>query len=46
VLDQFKGNARERADSFVESINDAFVERLPDLEWIDQETKDRAVEKV
>ncbi|KAI9284616.1 hypothetical protein BC943DRAFT_343385 [Umbelopsis sp. AD052] len=46
VLDQFKGDARERADSFVESINDAFVDRLPDLEWIDDTTKARAVEKV
>jgi endothelin-converting enzyme len=46
VLDQFKGDARERADSFVESINDAFVDRLPELTWIDETTKKRAVEKV
>jgi endothelin-converting enzyme len=46
VLDQFKGDAKERADSFVESINDAFVDRLPDLTWIDETTKKRAVEKV
>jgi endothelin-converting enzyme len=46
VLDKFGGNAKERADEFVNSIKDVFLERLPKLEWIDQETREKAEEKV
>lgn len=46
VIDKFGGNAKERADDFVNSIKEAFLNRLPDLEWIDSVTREKAVEKV
>lgn len=46
VIDKFGGDAKERADDFVNSIKEVFLERLPDLEWIDDKTREKAVEKV
>ncbi|KAI8875509.1 zincin, partial [Backusella circina FSU 941] len=46
VLEKFGGDAKSRADEFVNSIKQAFLERLPKLSWLDDETRTRAVEKV
>ncbi|KAI9486799.1 MAG: hypothetical protein EXX96DRAFT_474168 [Benjaminiella poitrasii] len=46
VIDKFGGNAKERADEFVNSIKEVFLKRLPSLEWIDDKTREKAVEKV
>jgi len=46
VLSRFAGDTKERADEFIASIKDAFVERLPELNWIDDETREKAIEKV
>ncbi|KAG0173553.1 hypothetical protein DFQ28_007969 [Apophysomyces sp. BC1034] len=46
VLDRFGGDAKKKADAFVNSIKDVFVSRLPDLTWLDSETREKAVEKV
>ncbi|KAI8638269.1 hypothetical protein BD408DRAFT_423262 [Parasitella parasitica] len=46
VLDKFGGDAKERADDFVNSIKEVFLKRLPGLEWIDNATREKAVEKV
>ncbi|RCH79708.1 hypothetical protein CU098_000718, partial [Rhizopus stolonifer] len=46
VIDKFGGKAKERADEFVNSIKQVFLDRLPGLEWIDKETRQKAEEKV
>ncbi|KAI8968002.1 hypothetical protein BDF20DRAFT_828571 [Mycotypha africana] len=46
VLNKFGGNAKEKADEFVNSIKEVFLARLPKLEWIDDETREKAVQKV
>lgn len=46
VIDKFGGGAKERADDFVNSIKEVFLKRLPNLEWIDDKTREQAVEKV
>ncbi|KAF7729759.1 hypothetical protein EC973_003837 [Apophysomyces ossiformis] len=46
VLERFGGDAKKRTDAFVESIKDMFVSRLPELTWLDAETRKKAVEKV
>ncbi|ORX49389.1 zincin [Hesseltinella vesiculosa] len=46
VQETFSGNIKERADDFVASIKEAFLERLPQLDWLDDATRDKAYEKV
>lgn len=46
VLEKFGGDAKTQADDFIQSIKEAFLERLPELKWVDDETRARAVEKV
>ncbi|KAI8354174.1 hypothetical protein BD560DRAFT_336420 [Blakeslea trispora] len=46
VLDKFGGEAKERADDFINSIKEVFLKRLPELEWIDESTRRKAEEKV
>ncbi|CAO3591515.1 unnamed protein product [Absidia cylindrospora] len=46
VQQKFGGNAKERADDFINSIKQVFVDRLPDLEWLDDATRAKAVQKV
>ncbi|KAI8983130.1 hypothetical protein BDB01DRAFT_843391 [Pilobolus umbonatus] len=46
VIDKFGGEAKSRADDFVNSIKDVFVKRLPELGWIDDTTRERAIDKV
>ncbi|RUS22887.1 hypothetical protein BC937DRAFT_95451 [Endogone sp. FLAS-F59071] len=46
VLEKFGGDAKTRADDFIQSIKEAFLERLPELEWVDDVTRKRAIEKV
>ncbi|KAI8070891.1 hypothetical protein BC940DRAFT_174856 [Gongronella butleri] len=46
VQESFAGDIKERADDFVKSIKDAFVARLPNLDWLDDATREKAYEKV
>lgn len=46
VIDKFGGDAKKQADEFVKSIKQVFVDRLPELEWLDQPTREKAIEKV
>ncbi|CAO3703649.1 unnamed protein product [Rhizopus stolonifer] len=46
VLERFGGQAKEKAKSFVDSIKRVFLNRLPELSWIDPQTRERAVEKI
>ncbi|CEG63215.1 hypothetical protein RMATCC62417_00395 [Rhizopus microsporus] len=46
VLEKFGGDAKKYTDEFVKSIKDIFVKRLPELSWIDDKTRQRAIEKV
>lgn len=46
VQKRFNGDSKQRADEFVLSIKDAFKRRLPELTWLDEITKQRAMEKV
>ncbi|GAA5811019.1 hypothetical protein MFLAVUS_004448 [Mucor flavus] len=46
VIDKFGGDAKKRADEFVNSIKQVFVDRLPELEWLDATTREKAIEKV
>lgn len=46
VIDNFSASTKKRADEFVDSIKDAFVKRLPELTWIDDATRAKAVEKI
>lgn len=46
VQAKFGGKAKERADSFVQSIKEIFVERLHELSWLDDSTREKAIDKV
>ncbi|KAI7888088.1 uncharacterized protein EV154DRAFT_426255 [Mucor mucedo] len=47
VLQAFGGDAAKRdADEFVKSIKGVFVDRLPELSWLDEPTREKALEKV
>lgn len=46
VIDNFSASTKKRADEFVESIKDAFVKRLPELTWLDDATRAKAIEKI
>lgn len=46
VLQKFNKNAKERADGFVDAIKNGFLEQFSELSWIDDTTRERAVEKV
>lgn len=42
---RFSGDSKPVAVAMIEDIVDAFAEALPELEWMDEETRTRAVEK-
>ncbi|RIB08192.1 hypothetical protein C2G38_2111750 [Gigaspora rosea] len=46
VLKVFGGRSKDIANEMIDSIKDAFVNRLPDLDWLDDETRKKAIEKV
>lgn len=46
VIDKFGVSTKKRADDFVNSIKEVFLARLPELTWLDDVTRERAVEKV
>ncbi|OZJ04605.1 hypothetical protein BZG36_02056 [Bifiguratus adelaidae] len=46
VLAKFPGESKDRAFDFISSIKEAFVSRLPSLEWMDEETRKVANQKV
>ncbi|CEP16536.1 hypothetical protein, partial, partial [Parasitella parasitica] len=37
---------REKAETFLASVHKAWLDRLPELEWLDEQTKAKAIEKV
>ncbi|CAG8752077.1 18774_t:CDS:10, partial [Dentiscutata erythropus] len=45
-VDQTLGRSIDIANQMIDSIKDAFVDRLPDLDWLDAETREKAIEKV
>ncbi|CAG8670461.1 1411_t:CDS:10, partial [Cetraspora pellucida] len=46
VLKAFGGHSIDIANQMITSIKEAFVSRLPALNWLDKETRELAVEKV
>ncbi|RIA98623.1 hypothetical protein C1645_749393 [Glomus cerebriforme] len=46
VLKAFGGQSKETADQIIISLKDAFIKRLPQLDWLDEETRKKAIEKV
>ncbi|KAI8645200.1 hypothetical protein BD408DRAFT_382441 [Parasitella parasitica] len=39
-------NERHKAEVFLTSIHKAWLDRIPDLQWLDEQTKAKAIEKV
>ncbi|CEP16537.1 hypothetical protein [Parasitella parasitica] len=37
---------RQKAEVFITNIHKAWLDRIPDLEWLDEQTKAKAIEKV
>ena len=46
VKSVFKGESKEMARLMIEEIKDAFKDNLPNLKWMDAETRKLAKEKV
>lgn len=46
LLDAFSVEKKDEAEDIVEAVINAFVDRLNELEWLDVDTRQRAVEKV
>ncbi|KAL1917606.1 uncharacterized protein VTP21DRAFT_3999 [Calcarisporiella thermophila] len=46
VLRKFGGNSKEMAEGLVESLKTIFKQRLPQLDWLDEATRQHAIEKV
>lgn len=46
VQKAFKGESKEFAEEIIEAVVGAFKARLPELEWLDPETRRLAEEKV
>nr|XP_022340096.1 endothelin-converting enzyme homolog isoform X2 [Crassostrea virginica] len=45
VREAFKGDSKEKAEKMVNEIKDAFKKNLPNLSWMDDETRQAAREK-
>lgn len=45
LLDAFSVDKKYEADDIVDAVINAFVDRLNELEWLDVNTRQRAVEK-
>lgn len=39
-------NERKKAETFLQTIHDAWLERLPEVDWLDEQTRQKAIEKV
>ncbi|CAG8542412.1 14891_t:CDS:10, partial [Acaulospora morrowiae] len=46
VLKAFGGQSKEIADQLIGSLKDAFINRMPKIEWLDDATRDKAIDKV
>lgn len=46
VRNTFKGASRQAAEEMIDQIRTAFTENLPLLQWMDPETREKAIEKV
>jgi len=46
VKDHFNDEIKERVVEMAENIKEAMKNRIPQLEWLDEETKNNAIEKV
>jgi len=42
----FGGDSKKMAENTIEAIKEAFVDNLPNLSWLDDETRTKAIEKV
>ncbi len=45
VTEKFGGQSKELASALISEIQDAFESRLPALDWMDDETRQRAIDK-
>ncbi|MED5371144.1 MAG: M13 family metallopeptidase [Myxococcota bacterium] len=45
VAERFSGDSKPKAEEMIASIQDNFEERLPELDWMDEDTRGAAVEK-
>ncbi|RHZ84461.1 hypothetical protein Glove_81g81 [Diversispora epigaea] len=46
VLRAFGGQSKEIADQMIEGIKEAFINRLPEIDWLDSQTREKAIHKV
>ncbi|KAL1922088.1 uncharacterized protein VTP21DRAFT_10730 [Calcarisporiella thermophila] len=46
VMRKFAGESKETAESMINALKDIFKQRLPQLDWLDEPTRIRAIEKV
>jgi endothelin-converting enzyme len=46
VLDAFPGDNKKHAERIIDDVINAFHENLPNLEWLDDETREKAQRKV
>ncbi len=42
----FAGESKQAAEHMIEMVKESFMSRLPTIEWIDEETRIKAIEKV
>lgn len=45
-MSAFSGDSKAYAEEIIEAVVDAFYKRLPQLDWLDPETRRYAQEKV
>lgn len=45
MRENFSGDVKHRGTLFVEQIRDAFIERLMEVDWIDKDTREIAINK-
>jgi predicted metalloendopeptidase len=46
VLKHFDEKSKEYADDLIKDIEDAFASHLPEVKWMDQETRTAALQKM
>ena len=46
VLQKFSEKSKSLGEDYIKSIKNAFLHRLHELDWIDKETRAKAIEKV
>ena len=46
VRETFTGNNKQKAELMIEEVKTAFKNNLPDLSWMDDQTRAAAIDKV